>query len=185
MRLAPVSLSASAEHLSHLLYWTWCLVGRKSKREGEKTPMNSSGLATQRCRHFSRRSEILDLGSGPWSGPVRQTIRPDAWNGDRASETGKDGALLPSPTRRGKFAGKIAGKLQAGRREPTQRARDHDQLAPLPSPPPPPPPPHPPPPPPPLPPLSNATSSIVLVRGFCAVAIRMPSSGFSCRARYS
>lgn len=70
-------------------------------------------------------------------------------NDGGASEIEKVGALLPA--RRGKFTGKISGKLQAGRREQPTRARPRPTRA------------------------SSFPSTIKhhqhrLVRGFCAVA---------------
>lgn len=123
-QLAQVSLSMSAQNTFHDCYAEPSVSSKKSRREEDEEKerrriLPVSRRSPRRRRRLSRRSEILDLGSG-------QTIRPDAWNGDRASETGK--ARLRR--REESLAERYPGSCKpAG--ESSRRARDRGQLAPL------------------------------------------------------
>lgn len=84
------------------------------RRQGERTPANSSGLATQPATSLTSRA-----GRKSWiSVRARRYVRTC----EATAESERDGKS-PSPARRGKFSGKISGKLQAGRREQPTRAR--------------------------------------------------------------
>lgn len=158
--LSPLKKKTRNQHKFHclhantsrLLHRIWRLVGRKSKREGTRRRKNTDEFSqsrSPRClRRLSRRSEVLDLGSGlgtadDTSGRVKRR---------RSERDGKSWSSPPGARRRKVYRKDIR---EAGRPagESSRRARDRDQLAPLPSL---------------LPTIKHHQHR--LVRGFCAVA---------------